>query len=156
MRKDGLTPYIAHPFRVALTVRDLFGVDDPAALCIALLHDVIEDTNTDYDDLHAEFGPEIAEAVAHLTKDKRLPEAEREIAFCEQIDRGGWRVRLVKLADAYDNLSDALAAHTALDKTLDRARRALRLRRDEPCVQTADRWLEELVMQAEQLGPRDG
>ena len=25
-RKDGLTPYIAHPFRVAMTVRDIFGV----------------------------------------------------------------------------------------------------------------------------------
>jgi len=27
-RKDKQTPYIAHPFRVAMTVRDVFGIDD--------------------------------------------------------------------------------------------------------------------------------
>ena len=32
LRKDGRTSYIAHPFRVAMTVRDTFGVDDPIAL----------------------------------------------------------------------------------------------------------------------------
>lgn len=149
MRKDGLTPYVAHPFRVALTVRDLFGNDDPAALCVALLHDVIEDTTTDYDDLCAEFGPEIARDVACLTKDKRLPEAERETAFYEQIDRGGWRVRLVKLADAYDNLCDSLAGQRPLEKPLDRTRRALRLRRDESCVQCAARKLEQLLATVE-------
>ena len=31
-RKDGATPYVAHPVRVALTVRHLFGVDDPATI----------------------------------------------------------------------------------------------------------------------------
>lgn len=151
MRKDKLTPYIAHPFRVALTVRDLFGVADPAALCIALLHDVIEDTTTDYDDVCVAFGPEIAEAVACLSKDTRLPEAQREIAFYEQIDRGPWRVRLVKLADAYDNLCDSLAAHRPLEKPLDRTRRALLLRRDEPCVAFAARELEQLLATAEKV-----
>jgi guanosine-3',5'-bis(diphosphate) 3'-pyrophosphohydrolase len=77
MRKDGVTPYVAHPFRVAFTVRHVFEVDDPVALCVALLHDVIEDTTTDFDDVCAEFGEEIAAAVACLTKDKRLPEDER-------------------------------------------------------------------------------
>ena len=32
-------------------VRHLFGVDDAVTLCAALLHDVIEDTPADYDDL---------------------------------------------------------------------------------------------------------
>ena len=34
-RKDSRTPYIAHPFRVAMTVRHVFGVDDPIALAAA-------------------------------------------------------------------------------------------------------------------------
>src|SRR5688500_19144302 len=80
LRKDGTTPYIAHPFRVAMTVRDVFGVDDPIALAAALLHDVIEDTTADYDDLEREFGAEVARVVAALTKDMRLPEAARETA----------------------------------------------------------------------------
>jgi len=149
MRKDGQTPYVAHPFRVALTVRHLFGVDDSIALCIALLHDVIEDTTTDYDDLCAQFGREIAEAVACLTKDKRLPETERETTFYDQIDRGSWRVRLVKLADAYDNLCDSVADHRPLAKTLDRTRRALRLCRDEPAVQSAAEKLAQMLAAVE-------
>ena len=32
------TPYMSHPFRVAMTVRDVFGVCDPIALAAALLH----------------------------------------------------------------------------------------------------------------------
>jgi guanosine-3',5'-bis(diphosphate) 3'-pyrophosphohydrolase len=85
MRKDGKTPYIAHPFRVAMTVRDVFGVDDPVALAAALLHDVIEDTTADYDDLDREFGSEVARVVASLTKDMRLPEKEREAAYDRQL-----------------------------------------------------------------------
>jgi guanosine-3',5'-bis(diphosphate) 3'-pyrophosphohydrolase len=153
MRKDAITPYVAHPFRVALTVRQVFAVDDPMALCVALLHDVIEDTTTDYDEVQAEFGDDIAQAVARLTKDKRLPEEERERRFYEQIDEGGWIVRLVKLADAYDNLSDRWPGQRALTKTLDRAGRALRLRRDDPRLQAAAERLEALVREVADENP---
>ena len=62
-RKDGRTPYVAHPFRVAMTVRHAFGVDDEVALA-ALLHDVIEDTAADYDDIAAACGTAVADVVA--------------------------------------------------------------------------------------------
>src|SRR5438874_3852729 len=74
LRKDGQTPYAAHPFRVCLIVRHVFGIDDPDFLAAALLHDTIEDTTTDFDDLAAEFGPRIAGYAAALSKDGRLPE----------------------------------------------------------------------------------
>src|SRR5688572_21773059 len=95
VRKDGKTPYIAHPFRVAMTVRDVFGVDDPVAVAAALLHDVIEDTTADYDDLQREFGAEVARVVAALTKDMRLPEQEREAAYDRQLSTAPWQARLV-------------------------------------------------------------
>src|SRR5947207_14097454 len=72
LRKDNQTPYAAHPFRVCLIVRHVFGFDDPKALAAALLHDTIEDTTTDRDDLIEQFGAEVAEWVAALTKDNRL------------------------------------------------------------------------------------
>ena len=50
-RKDGETPYFSHPVRVCLVVRHVFGFDDPRMLAAALLHDTIEDTTTDCDDL---------------------------------------------------------------------------------------------------------
>ncbi|MFT5469633.1 MAG: (p)ppGpp synthase/HD superfamily hydrolase [Verrucomicrobiales bacterium] len=106
-RKDGKTPYVAHPFRVFFVVRQVFGIEDPVALCAALLHDTIEDTTTDYDDLRDDFGSEVADAVAALTKDMRLPDEVREPSYDEQLAAASWQARLVKLADVYDNVCDA-------------------------------------------------
>ena len=106
LRKDGLTPYVSHVVRVALTVRDLFGCDDEACLAAALLHDVIEDTPADYDDILEAFGPTTADAVAALTKDMRLPEDERERLYDEGLVRADWRAKLIKLADVHDNFHD--------------------------------------------------
>src|SRR5581483_11387251 len=78
LRKDKETPYVAHVFRVCLIVRHVFGIDDPTALAAALLHDTIEDTTSDRDDLIEKFGNTAAEWAALLTKDKRLPDEERE------------------------------------------------------------------------------
>src|SRR5215212_5062604 len=77
-RKDGETPYAAHPFRVCLVVRDVFGFDDPHMLIAALLHDTIEDTTTDRDDIDETFGERVGKWVAALTKNATLPYAERE------------------------------------------------------------------------------
>ena len=89
-RKDGKTPYFAHPVRVALVVRHVFESNDQTALVAALLHDLIEDTTTDYDELIEQFGQEAADAVAALTKDARLPEAEREAAYDRQLSQASW------------------------------------------------------------------
>ncbi|MBK7403545.1 MAG: bifunctional (p)ppGpp synthetase/guanosine-3',5'-bis(diphosphate) 3'-pyrophosphohydrolase [Phycisphaerales bacterium] len=120
VRKDGCTPYIAHPYRVAMTVRDLFGCDDRDALCAALLHDTIEDTPTDRDDIEDEFGPVVAEIVGALTKNMILPEREREPEYDARLARADWRARLIKLADVYDNLSDIESRPDAGVETLAR------------------------------------
>lgn len=107
LRKDGKTPYAAHPIRVAFIVRHLFEVADETALIAALLHDLIEDTTTDYDDLARRFGSAVADAVAAVSKDGRLPHDQRESAYDEQVAAASWQARLVKLADVYDNFCDA-------------------------------------------------
>jgi guanosine-3',5'-bis(diphosphate) 3'-pyrophosphohydrolase len=125
-RKDGITPYIAHPFRVAMIVRDLFAESDERILVAALLHDTIEDTTTDYDDLAELFGDQVARTVAALTKNATLPEAEREREYDDRLSKSTWHARLIKLADAYDNCNDRTAPgegpkHAAIEK----AKRAL-------------------------------
>ena len=105
-RKDGKTPYAAHPFRVCLIVRDLFGFDDARMLRTALLHDTIEDTTTDFDDLEETHGADVASWVAYLTKDKRLREDEREVDYLARLKEAPWQVHVCKLADIYDNLTD--------------------------------------------------
>ncbi len=121
-RRDGKTPYVSHCFRVAMTVRHTFGCDDEACIAIALLHDVIEDTPADYDDIYEAFGEKVARGVSALTKDMRLPEAEREPAYDAAIEASGWRAKMVKLADTIDNLLDC---HKPTGRGIDKCRRAI-------------------------------
>jgi (p)ppGpp synthase/HD superfamily hydrolase len=106
-RKDGQTPYAAHVFRVCLIVRHVFGIDDPRALMAAALHDAIEDTKTDFDELEETFGRKVAEWAAALCKDKRRPDAEREAEYVARLVEAPWQVKVCKLADVFDNLMDA-------------------------------------------------
>jgi (p)ppGpp synthase/HD superfamily hydrolase len=107
LRKDGQTPYFSHPVRVAWIANQVFGVTDRIVLAAAILHDTIEDTTTDGDDVLERFGPDVLKWVAALTKDKRLPDAERESAYAAALAAGGWQVHVCKLADIYDNLLDS-------------------------------------------------
>lgn len=131
LRKDNATPYFAHPCRVTLTVRDIFNCDDPICLAAALLHDTIEDTPADYDDILEHFGPIVADCVAALTKDMRLPEHAREPAYDKQLAAADWRAALIKLADVLDNTADAAHRTDSPDpaKLLDKARRAIAVAR---------------------------
>lgn len=107
VRKDRETPYVSHVFRVCLVVRQVFGFDDPQVLAAALLHDTIEDTSTDCDDILERFGPNVARWVAALTKDMRLPHDEREEVYRTTLANAEWQVKVCKLADVYDNLNDS-------------------------------------------------
>jgi guanosine-3',5'-bis(diphosphate) 3'-pyrophosphohydrolase len=107
LRKDGRTPYVSHVFRVCTIVRNIFGFDDPRMLTAAVLHDTIEDTTTDFDDLKEKFGREIAEWVALLSKDKRSPDRAREEDYMAALCKAPWQVHVCKLADVYDNLLDS-------------------------------------------------
>lgn len=108
VRKDGVTPYVAHPMRVMTVLVWVFGVEDPELLATAALHDTIEDTTVDFDDLLEEFGPNVARGVALLSKDTRLQEHERERAYVETLAQAPVGVQLCKLADVYDNLCDSV------------------------------------------------
>lgn len=150
-RNDGVTPYASHPTRVCLIVRQLFGVDDPQALVAALLHDTVEDTKTDFDDLAKAFGDDVAAWVGSLSKDKRLPEADRETAYIDGLRAAPWQVRVCKLADVYDNLTDARKSDAKKrTKTLKNARRYLdALRSDEPRIAKAWGLASDLLREVE-------
>ncbi len=127
-RKDGRTPYIAHPFRVAMTVRHLFGCEDAIAIAAAILHDTIEDCTVDFDDLESRFGATVAHVVAALTKNMALRQDEREADYDARLARADWRARLIKLADAYDNFADTSGVSRAMHtRALARAKRAIAL-----------------------------
>lgn len=123
-----MTPYVSHVFRVAMTLRDLCDCKDQATLVAAVLHDTIEDTTTDYDELEEHFGAQVADIVATLTKNMSLREREREADYDARLARGDWRARLIKLADVYDNLCDwTPAIDLTREDVLDKCQRAIAL-----------------------------
>ena len=67
MDKSGM-PYIYHPFHLAEQMNDEYST------CVALLHDVVEDTDISLDDLASEgFPAEVTEALALMTHDDNVP-----------------------------------------------------------------------------------
>ncbi|MDB2437639.1 bifunctional (p)ppGpp synthetase/guanosine-3',5'-bis(diphosphate) 3'-pyrophosphohydrolase [Hellea sp.] len=110
MRHSG-DPYYAHPIEVAGILAGLHL--DVASICTALLHDVLEDTHVTYDEMAAEFTPEIAELVRGVTKlgaveltanaSKERAQAENFQKFVLAMSRDV-RVLLVKLCDRLHNM----------------------------------------------------
>ena len=104
LRKDGRTPYASHVFRVCLVLRHVFGVEDPDALAAALLHDTIEDTTTDFDDLKEHFGGRVAGWVGHRKA------AERVLHRPRRRQRYGYRAAVQQSRDGRRRPRPATAA----------------------------------------------
>lgn len=149
VRRDDRTPYVAHCVRVTLTISELFGCHDAPTLAAAVLHDTIEDTTTDFDDIAQHFGAEVATLVAAMTKNMALPEAKREAAYDAQLASADWRARLIKLADTYDNLCDVVTVPAERRdrrqrESRERALRAIELAKSDAGNEWIDRAVGEL------------
>ena len=101
-------PYIYHPIAVAKVLADMHM--DSKTISAAMLHDVIEDTETAKEQILNEFGPDVAELVdgvsklTHLTFESKI-EAQAEnfrkmmLAMVKDV-----RVIIIKLADRLHNM----------------------------------------------------
>ena len=108
-RKDAkITPYINHPIALVNVLVNEGGVLSWDVLCAALLHDVIEDTETTEKELVEHFGKKIAAIVMELTDDKALPKEERKLRQVQHAPAASHEAKLVKLADKICNLRDIL------------------------------------------------
>ncbi len=101
-------PYLVHLSNVAMEIliasATLTDFDVPFATTLALLHDTLEDTDTTYEELSAEFGKNIAESVTALTKDPSLEKKEKMIKSLDAIKKLSKEVWMVKIADRITNL----------------------------------------------------
>ena len=90
-------PYIFHPFHVAESM------ETEAEVCVALHHDVVEDTNYTIEDLRKEgFSEEVLDAVALLTRDK----SEEYMDYVYKIKPNAI-ARKVKLSDLEHNSDES-------------------------------------------------
>lgn len=102
------TPYIIHPLQVALHLLKTGHIHDADILMAALLHDIIEDTNTSLEELESLFGYRVQHLVQELTDDKSLPKAERKQLQIQNASRKSEEAALIVLADKLSNLGDLL------------------------------------------------
>ena len=107
MRQSG-DPYISHPIAVARILTPLH--IDAQAIIAALLHDVVEDTNTTTEQVAEKFGKPVAELVDGLSKLDLIQFETREDAQAENFRKmllamaRDVRVILIKLADRLHNM----------------------------------------------------
>ncbi len=98
-------PYIIHPLQVALILAEEMGHTDSCVLCVALLHDVIEDSDIPLAEVQRACGAQVTEAVRLLTKP--LPtesKATRDEQYYQRLAAASPIARTVKCADRLDNL----------------------------------------------------
>ena len=100
----GGVPYIFHPYHLAEHM------DDERSICVALLHDVVEDTPVTLEEIQREFPSEIAEAVALLTHD---PSTDY-FAYVRRL-KANPLARKVKLADLMHNTDQTRCAGAGIN-----------------------------------------
>ena len=67
MRRKSGEPYIYHPIAVAHIVAKEIGLGSTSIVC-ALLHDVVEDTDYEIEDIKRIFGSKVSKIIEGLTK----------------------------------------------------------------------------------------
>ncbi len=105
-RKSG-EPYIFHPIEVARICHEEIGLGPTAVIC-ALMHDVVEDTPVNLEEISDQFGSKITQIVDGLTKLDGLYNLSNQNA--ENLKKvlstlvNDVRVVLIKMADRLHNL----------------------------------------------------
>lgn len=108
MRRRSGEPYIYHPLEVAMIAVDEIGLGT-TSIVSAILHDVVEDTEFEIEDIEREFGSKIAKIIDGLTKisgvfdygTSEQAENFRKMLLTLSEDV---RVILIKLADRLHNM----------------------------------------------------
>lgn len=104
-RKKSNLPYIAHPIEVMAIVSTVSGHTEEM-LAAAVLHDVVEDTPVEADEIRAIFGDEIAALVGWLTDVSIPTDGNRSVRRAidrEHSAQAPAEAQTIKLADMISN-----------------------------------------------------
>jgi len=121
LKKSGTT-YSNHLENVVSRLKSL-GVIDEEVLCAGWLQDILEDTETSFDELFEKFGRRIAvltlsltktkfvidtddDSTLSLTKKRTIPEKQRQKEYAVKIKESETDAKLIKLCDISANLGD--------------------------------------------------
>ena len=119
MRRKSGEPYIIHPISVAKIVNQEIGLG-AKSIAVALLHDVVEDTEYSLEDVERDFDPKIASLIDGLTKISGTYNKENSSSLQAENFRkmlltlsDDLRVILIKIADRLHNMRtlDSMPEH---------------------------------------------
>jgi guanosine-3',5'-bis(diphosphate) 3'-pyrophosphohydrolase len=119
MRRKSGEPYIIHPISVAKIVNQEIGLG-AKSIAVALLHDVVEDTEYSLEDVERDFGSKIASLIDGLTKISGTYNKETSSSMQAENFRkmlltlsDDLRVILIKIADRLHNMRtlDSMPEH---------------------------------------------
>jgi len=106
VRKGSDIPYIVHPMEAAAIAATL--TDDPHVIAATALHDVMEDCGVSYEELHARFGPRVADMVREDSQNLgRFAGASWCACRREMLRRlavAGHELKLIVLCDKLSNI----------------------------------------------------
>lgn len=107
-RRKGIdaSPYINHPIEVAELISRVGEVDELEVLLAAILHDTVEDTKTEPEEIEEAFGAAVRSLVAEVTDDKKLEKQERKRLQVEHAPHISEGAKLIKIADKTCNVRD--------------------------------------------------
>jgi guanosine-3',5'-bis(diphosphate) 3'-pyrophosphohydrolase len=105
---EAAEPYFNHLAHVATLLADAGA--DANLVAAGYLHDTIEDQEVTHAELAEAFSLDVADLVAQVTDDKRLPKDRRKRLQVEHAPHLPPRVQMLKMADKISNLSALLAS----------------------------------------------
>ncbi len=112
-------PYITHPFSVALLLADA-GADEDTIIA-GLLHDTIEDTETNVQEIMDSFGERVSILVLAVSEPKTTSDGTihdwkgRKSAYLGQLREAEDAAVLISMADKIDNIESELE-NSSLEK----------------------------------------
>jgi len=113
-RKQTDICYIVHPLRMTLILRaaGFSEFKDEDLMIAALFHDLLENTNTTFEEIEKEFGSKVASIVRELT----IPDKEKKEWYLKNLENSSYETMTIKLADRIDNLIDMSSSLWSIEK----------------------------------------
>ena len=101
-------PYINHPIKVIHILQHIGGETNINLLSAALLHDVLEDTDTSELELRKNFGDTITDIVLEVTDDMTLTYDDRKRYQIKKAPALSHEAKKIKIADKIANIQDII------------------------------------------------
>lgn len=98
-----------HYLEVGDILQNEFGVEDQSVLTAAILHDTLEDTDTTYEEIEAEFSKEVADYVKEVSHPKNYTKEQKEEYYKSLVSISAG-AKMIKLADFTSHLRRFIGA----------------------------------------------